>query len=128
MSAPLSPLPDTTGIQRAMLRAFASVVLRDETEIRASTDLIDPLTQAGVLGDGITFDYDYRDSLFRHQSVLSYWVSLVTQTLGLVSEYAFRRMEECVKFMQPYVNGLNSKSSGDNANKALALVWKNSTS
>lgn len=126
---------DLFRVMRNILRTFASVILDDQGEMATSRTLLETLAASNLLDDGTTFDFNFRDSMGQHQRGLGFWVQMVTQTPFMLSESTFRRIERCVNFMRPFVNGSivkiefqNSQSSGDNAAKLAALAWVNSTS
>jgi hypothetical protein len=126
---------DLFKVMRYTLRVFASVILNDQTEIATSKGLLEAIAPLSLLSDGTTYDFNWRDSLGQHQRGLGYWIQIVLQTPSMISESIFRRIEGCINFMRPYVNGSitkiefqNSQSSGDASAKAAALAWMNTTS
>ena len=127
--------PDAYRTQRLLVRAFASLVLRNSTEINNSMTYIESHGKTNMFSDGTTYDYRYHDSLAWHLKTLGYWIQLVLQAPFMCSTNTLRLLEGCTNFLQQFVNTSvihqeyqNSQSSSDNTAKAQNLSWVNSTS
>ena len=130
-----STSPDMYRTERFLVRAFASIVIGNQTEINNSMALIEQHAITNMFSDGTTYDYKYHDSLAWHLKTLGFWIQIATQAPFVCSTNTLRLLENCTNFLQLFVNGsvihqeyMNSQTSSDNTNKALNLTWVNTTS
>ena len=130
-----SSSPDMYRTERFLVRAFASVILANQTEINNSMILIERHAITNMFPDGTTYDYTYHDSLAWHLKTLGFWIQLAKQAPFVCSTNTLRLIETCTNFLQQFVNASvihqeykNSQTSSDNTNKALNLTWVNTTS
>ena len=126
---------DSYRTQRYLIRAFASIILGNSTEINKTMVLLESHAQKNLFPDGTSYDYRYHDSLWWHLRTMTYWVQLVSQAPYMVSTNTLRLIELGTNFFQQFVNGSvvhyeynNSQTSSDNTAKAQHLAWVPSNS